>query len=29
MIKAVEISKKFDRKQVLDQVGFLVWKGTI
>ncbi|SDD03509.1 ABC-2 type transport system ATP-binding protein [Terribacillus halophilus] len=29
MIKAVEISKKFDRKQVLDQVGFQVRKGTI
>ncbi|MFB1099953.1 ABC transporter ATP-binding protein [Terribacillus sp. JSM ZJ617] len=29
MIKAVELSKKFDRKQVLDQVGFQVKKGTI
>lgn len=29
MIKAVEISKKFDRKQVLDQVGFQVRKGTV
>ncbi|MFP7169956.1 ABC transporter ATP-binding protein [Terribacillus sp. 7520-G] len=29
MIKAVEISKKFDHKQVLDQVGFQVRKGTI
>ncbi|WP_077305456.1 ABC transporter ATP-binding protein [Terribacillus halophilus] len=29
MIKAVEISKKFERKQVLDQVGFQVRPGTI
>jgi ABC-2 type transport system ATP-binding protein len=29
MIKAVEICKRFERKQVLDQVGFQVRPGTI